>query len=141
MLRTPVLSLVQLGLGMLTLVALLVLVSAVPKGLLGLPDMHVAGNDSSAAQLHWFLDKSASALPMGGVLSVSLWVYKIAMLAWALWLANALIGWLRWGFNAWARGGYWQSTLSPPVPAAPASSPPLPEPPAITPFDKEPSRD
>jgi hypothetical protein len=100
-------NLLQLALAALTLLALAVLVSAVPKGLLGLPDMHVAGNDSTAWNLHWFADQSANVLPNGGVLSVSLWVYKIAMLLWALWLANALIGWLRWAFDAWTSGGYW----------------------------------
>jgi hypothetical protein len=30
------------------------------------------------------------------------------MLAWALWLANALIGWLQWAFHAWTNGGYWR---------------------------------
>jgi hypothetical protein len=43
-----------------------------------------------------------------------LWAYKAAMLVWALWLANSLIGWLRWGFHAWMSGGYWKST--PPSP-------------------------
>jgi hypothetical protein len=42
------------------------------------------------------------------------------MLAWALWLANALIGWLRWGFDAWTRGGYWRKR----EPAVAAPSPP-----------------
>jgi len=47
------------------------------------------------------------------------------MLAWALWLANALIGWLRWGFEAWMHGGYWRKRA-----AKPAVTPPLlPEPP------------
>ncbi|OOG42592.1 hypothetical protein [Rhodanobacter sp. C05] len=101
-------NLLQLGLVALTLLALAVLIAAVPKGLLGLPDMHVAGNDSSAWSLRWFADQSAGVLPSGGVFSVSLWVYKLAMLAWALWLANALIGWLRWAFDAWTRGGYWR---------------------------------
>lgn len=101
-------NLLQFGLAALTLLALAVLISAVPTGLLGLPDMHVAGNDSSAWSLRWFADQSANALPSGGVISVSLWVYKLAMLAWALWLANALIGWLRWAFDAWTRGGYWR---------------------------------
>jgi hypothetical protein len=114
-------NLLQLGLAALTLVALVVLVSAVPKGLLGLPDMHVAGNDSTAWNLRWFADQSANALPTGGVLSVSLWVYKIAMLLWALWLANALIGWLRWAFDAWMKDGYWRKrepvVAPPPVPA------------------------
>lgn len=101
-------NLLQIALALFTAVALAVLVSAVPKGLLGLPDMHVAGNGSTAWQLRWFADQTGDALPRGGVLSVSLWAYKIAMLLWALWLANALIGWLRWGFEAWVREGYWR---------------------------------
>ena len=118
-------NLLQLALAALTLLALTALIAAVPKGLLGLPDMHVAGNNSSAWQLHWFADRTADALPRGGVFSVSLWVYKLAMLAWALWLANALIGWLRWGFEAWMHGGYWRKRA-----AKPAVTPPqLPEPP------------
>jgi hypothetical protein len=101
-------NLLQTGLAALTALALVVLVGAVPQSLLGLPDMHVAGNDSSAWQLRWFADRTADALPQGGVFSLPLWVYKAAMLAWALWLANALIGWLRWGFAAWTRDGYWR---------------------------------
>jgi len=116
-------NLAQIALTVVTLVAIVVLVSAVPKGLLGLPDMHVSGNDSTAWQLNWFADQTNSVLPQGGVLSVSLWVYKIAMLLWALWLANALIGWLRWGFEAWSNGGYWRARKPklaepPPVPEA-----------------------
>jgi hypothetical protein len=123
-------NLLQFGLAALTLVALAVLISAVPKGLLGLPDMHVAGNDSSAWSLRWFADQSANALPSGGVFSVSLWVYKLAMLAWALWLANALIGWLRWAFDAWTHGGYWlkrepeSGATPPPPPSAPSTAEP-----------------
>ncbi|MGH8157836.1 MAG: hypothetical protein ACREPQ_06930 [Rhodanobacter sp.] len=112
-------NLLQSGLAALTLLALAVLISAVPKGLLGLPDMHVAGNDSTAWNLRWFADQSADALPGGGVFSVSLWVYKLAMLAWALWLANALIGWLRWSFEAWTRGGYWRKREPKPAVAPP----------------------
>jgi hypothetical protein len=29
------------------------------------------------------------------------------MLIWALWVAQALVGWLRWGFGQWSHGGYW----------------------------------
>ena len=125
-LGTTKFNLLQLGLAALTLVALAVLISAVPRGLLGLPDMHVAGNDSSAWNLHWFADQSSDALPRGGVFSVSLWVYKLAMLAWALWLANALIGWLRWGFDAWTRGGYWRKREPKPAEVAPPQLPAMP---------------
>ncbi|MGC1547606.1 MAG: hypothetical protein WA777_03685 [Rhodanobacter sp.] len=119
-------NVLQAGLAAMTLLALAMLISAVPKGLLGLPDMHVAGNDSSAWQLRWFADQATGALPRAGVFSVSLWVYKIAMLAWALWLANALIGWLRWGFDAWTKDGYWRRrepkvSSEPPVLATPST--------------------
>jgi hypothetical protein len=112
-------NILQAGLAVVTVLALCVLVSAVPTGLLGLPDMHVTGNNSSAWDLNWFADQAKDAMPPAGVFSVSLWFYKIAMLAWALWLANALIGWLRWGFDAWTSGGYWRKPE--PKPAAPTT--------------------
>ncbi|GLQ44674.1 hypothetical protein GCM10007902_45240 [Dyella nitratireducens] len=120
-------NLVQSLLAAITVLALITLVSAVPKGLLGLPDMHVAGNGSSAWDLSWFADQAQDVLPQGGVFTVSLWFYKVAMLAWALWLANALIGWLRWGFDAWTKGGYWKkrerkSVAPPHLPDAPPES-------------------
>ena len=86
--------------------------------------MHVAGNGSTAYALRWFADRSSDALPAATVISVPLWIYKLLMLAWALWLANALIGWLRAAFAAWTREGYWR--------AKPQAEPPMPtpEPPA-----------
>ncbi len=122
-------NLMQLGLALLTLLALVVLIGAVPKGLLGLPDMHVAGNASNAWNLRWFADQSANALPGAGVFSVSLWVYKLAMLAWALWLAWSLIDWLRWAFDAWTRGGYWRKPAPKPGAAPPQLPPSATEPP------------
>lgn len=123
--RAGLFDLMQVALALLTVIALSVLVAAVPGGLLGQPDMHIAGMGSTALQLHWFADRSADALPRAGVFSLPLWTYKLAMLAWALWLANALIGWLRWGFEAWSRGGYWRRDKPhpavPPLPAAETS--------------------
>lgn len=122
-------NLLQVGLAALTVLALLVLIAAVPRGLLGLPDMHVAGNGSAAASLRWFADQSAGVLPGGGVLSVSLWFYKLAMLIWALWLANALIGWLQWAFKSWTHGGYWRKPPPKPGVTPPQLPPKHPEPP------------
>ena len=101
-------DLVQIGLAVLTIVALVALVSAIPQGLLGAPDMHIAGNGSYAQTLHWFADRTADALPQASAFSLPMWVYKVLMLAWALWLANALIGWLRGAWAAWTQDGYWQ---------------------------------
>lgn len=106
--RTPF-NLMQVGLAVFTFIALSCLIASVPHGLLGQPDMRVAGNGSIAWSLRWFMDQSDGALSQAGVFTLPLWCYKLAMLVWALWLANALIGWLRWGFHGWIRGGYWKS--------------------------------
>ena len=63
--------------------------------------------------LRWFADRSTDALPVARAISLPLWVHKIAMLAWALWLASALVGWLRKGFAAWMQGGYWRKPMRP----------------------------
>lgn len=121
---------VQIALPLLTLAALLCMFNAISNGLLGAPDMYVTGNGSEAQLLRWFADRSSDVLPVAGVISLPLWVYKLAMLAWALWLAWAVVDWLRNGFAAWQRGGYWRA-------AAPAAKldpigdlPPPPPPPA-----------
>jgi hypothetical protein len=108
---------IQVGLVALTVLALLALVSAIPQGLLGEPDMSVVGNGSSATALRWFADRSSDAMPQATVVSVPTWVYKVLMLAWALWLANALIGWLREAFAAWTRDGYWKAAPAKAIPA------------------------
>jgi hypothetical protein len=101
-------NLAQIALVGLTAAALAGLYFAVEQGLLGLPDMQVMGNRSSAYALTWYQDRAAAVPAEAGVLSVSIWFYRLAMLAWALWLAFALLGWLRWGWGSFATGGLWR---------------------------------
>ena len=117
-------NLAQIGLALLTLIALLCLLGAVKHGLLGTPDMAVTGNGSSAQTLNWFADRSSDVLPIGRAISLPLWLHKLAMLAWALWLASALVAWLRRGFAAWIQDGYWRSTPKPLVDAPLVEPPP-----------------
>ncbi len=100
-------ALAQVGLILLSVLALVCLIAAIPYGLLNQPDMRVAGNGSSAGFLRWFFDRSSGEVPGVWVLSLPLWAYKVAILAWSLWLANALLGWLRWGWSCFASGGLW----------------------------------
>ncbi len=122
-------NLAQIALGLLTLIALGGLFFAVQKGLLGQPEMQVAGNGSSASRLHWYQDRVDTLPPSARVLSVSIWFYKGLMLAWALWLAFALLGWLRWGWGRYAEGGLWRSgggksrRRPPPGPVPPQTPP------------------
>ena len=106
-------DLMQVGLLVLTAAALGYLFAGIRVGLLGSPDMMVSGNGSSASDLRWFADMSADALPSARVISLPLWIYNVIMLAWALWLASATVGWLRRGFTAWTTGGYWRPLRKP----------------------------
>ena len=92
-------NLMQLGLVLLSIAALSVLLLAVQQGLLGSPAMQVAGNDSSATELNWYLDRSGEQTAPVTVISVPIWIYRLLMLAWALWLAWRLLDWLRWGWQ------------------------------------------
>ena len=92
-----------------TAVALVGLVVALHQGLLGEPDMQIRGNGSTRELLRWYQDRSAAELPGAFALSVPMLVYRLAMLAWALWLAHALLGWLRFGWDAFGTGGLWRS--------------------------------
>ncbi len=98
----------QLAYAVLSLIVLFVLFLSIKEGLLGQPDMHVVGADSWGGRLGWFADRSASVLPTAEIFTLPIWVYRVAMLAWAMWLASALLGWLRRAFSAWMHEGYWR---------------------------------
>lgn len=99
----------QLALLGYTFFAILALFAAIHQGLLGMPEMQIAGNGSTHRLLRWFQDRSENLLKRPWVLSVPLFYYRIAMLAWALWIALALIRWLRWGWESFNQGGVWKS--------------------------------
>lgn len=101
-------DLAQILLAFWTLVALGILFWGVQEGLLGTPDMQIAGNGSSAGDLRWYADRTGELLPRAWIFSVPLLLYRLAMLAWALWLALALLRWLRWGWECLNVGGGWR---------------------------------
>ena len=99
----------QVLFALFTVVALLSIVVSLPSGLLGTPDMHVTGNGSAGNALMWFADRSESALPFASAWSAPLWIYKVLILAWALWLSFALLRWLPWVWRSFATDGFWHS--------------------------------
>ncbi|EMI22839.1 putative membrane protein [Rhodopirellula maiorica SM1] len=94
---------VQSVIVLLTLIALLVLFIIVGEGLLGNPDMFIAGNNSWRSSLIWFTPHSGMQLPVTIVVSISVWFYRFFMLVWALWLAAALLRWLAWGWKQFSK--------------------------------------
>ena len=49
------------------------------------------------------------SLATAWVLSVPLLVYRLLMLLWSLWLAFALLRWLKWGWQAYSTHGLWRT--------------------------------
>jgi hypothetical protein len=105
-------NVLQTVIGGLTVIALLSIVIALPQGLLGTPDMHVAGHNSYGTALGWFADRSASGLPIATAITVPLWIYKGLILIWALWLSFALLRWLPWVWQKFSSDGFWRSRKS-----------------------------
>ena len=114
---------VQIALGLWTLAALFALFAAVKAGLLGMPDMQIAGNHSTHMALHWTQDRIAGTLPQPWVFSLPVWVFRVLMLAWSLWLALALLGWLKWGWQCMGTGGRWRKIVLRRSRQAPETSP------------------
>jgi hypothetical protein len=114
----------QIVLALLTLMALVALFWAIQLGLLGSPVMQIAGNGSTPELLRWYQDRAGPVLPQPWLLSLSIWFYRLAMLAWSLWVAAMLVGWLRWGWRQWTHGGHWLSSRPRPTPPL---DPPLPQ--------------
>ncbi|MDB5050897.1 MAG: hypothetical protein JWO30_3968 [Fibrobacteres bacterium] len=111
------------------------LLAAVPEGLLSAPDMQVTGNGSSAGYLRWFLDRTRGSFPTGWMFSLPLWIYRLAMLAWSLWLAWRLLQWLKWSWERFSAGGIWRQRPKAKPSAGPSANPPNPpdNPPTRTP--------
>jgi hypothetical protein len=102
----------QLLLAALTIAALVVIVFSIERGLLGIPVMQIEGNGSTDSLLLWFQDRIPPLMPRPWVVTLPMYVYRAAMLAWALWLAFALLKWLKWGWECYTAGGLWRPLRS-----------------------------
>ncbi len=108
---------VQVLLVLLTLFAMVALLDVLRTGLLGYPDLLVAGPGSSSTLLNWTSDRFTEHTAGAWVLSAPVWLYRAAMLAWALWLAVSLLRWVGWAWAAFSAGGAWPAKVAKAVPS------------------------
>jgi hypothetical protein len=124
----------QLLLAGWALVSLGLLYVAIHQGLLFRPDMQVAGNGSTDTLLRWYADRVSGDAPAAGVLSLPLWLYRVAMLLWALWLAAGLVRGVGPAWRAFSEDGLWRPVPwsrrppNPPEPPAPPKEEAAPQP-------------
>jgi hypothetical protein len=101
-------NLVQIVLVTLTLFTIGALIFAVRNGLLGHPDMLIAGNNSGSFLLRWYQDRvTGGLLPQPMVISIPMMAYRVTMLIWALWLAFHLLQWVKWGWSCFTNDRSW----------------------------------
>ncbi len=113
-------NLCQVLIVLATAVAMGIFLVVVCQGLLGNPEMFIRGNGSSPSSLNWYAARSPALIPRPGMISVSVWFYRVLMLLWALWLSHSLIRWLVWGWKQFNRGGWWRQPSKPPILASKA---------------------
>lgn len=102
-------NLLQIFIVLFSLLTLALLLAAVPKGLMGSPDMGVTGNGSSQYALNWFVDRGQGALQSAWFVSLPIWVYRLLMLVWSLWLVVYILRWLKWAWAAFTLDGHWRA--------------------------------
>jgi hypothetical protein len=72
--------------------------------------------------LNWYQDRFSATAPIDAtwVISAPVWVYRLAMLLWALWLAASVLRWLKWAWECFSAGGYWYGRRAVQQPDAPS---------------------
>ncbi len=109
----------QISLGFLTLLFVVSLFTCISDGLLGTPKMqlgspymgnfHAVQLSEEGFNLQWYQDMTNDSLARSWVVSLPLYIYRILMLLWALWLAFSLIKWLQWGWQCFSKDGLWRA--------------------------------
>ncbi|MBQ0719797.1 MAG: hypothetical protein KBT88_14985 [Gammaproteobacteria bacterium] len=102
-------NLMQIALIGLSAVALMSLFFTIPQSLLSTPNMQISGNGSSGYIYQWYQDHSSDSLPSAWVFSLPLWVFRLAMLLWSMWLVFALLKWIKWGWQCLSSGKLWDN--------------------------------
>ena len=118
-LQPVIFNTLQIVLAGISALAFVFLIGAIPVGLLGSPDMHLSGGYGNYGQLAWLADRATGELPVASVYSLPMWVYKALMLSFALWLASALVNWIKLAWNALIAGDGWMALRQTRPPLAP----------------------
>ncbi len=100
---------VHLGVIVYSVTFLSALLTIVYAGLVSSPDMEIVGAGSHSGQLTWYVDRAQGRFEPAYMFTVSVWVWRLVMLAWSFWLATNLLGWLKWAYAELREGEFWKS--------------------------------
>lgn len=103
----------QVALAVALLVSLVVLANLAESGLSRAPDMMIAGNYSNASHLVWSQDRIGQMLARPTLISLPIWVYRLTVIAWFLWLGASILGWAGWAWGCFKQHGLWRPLSRP----------------------------
>lgn len=130
-------NITQLFLFGLTLFVAGTLYAAIHVNLLVDMDMQVSGANSSNYFLRWYLDRSPSALPTPVIYTLPLFIWRLLMLFWSLWLVSRLLKWIPWAWRSFSADGLWRR--APDKAGSDEAAPKLPEGEPLKPADIPPA--
>ena len=99
-------NLAQICLAGLTFIAAMLFLESIRQGLLSSPEMGITGNGSYGKYFKWYLERPD--LPITRIFSLPLWIYRFAMLFWAIWLARLLTEKAIWAWDCFQKGSIWR---------------------------------
>jgi len=106
-------NVLQVALAVLFVVALGTITAVIAGALMSQPEMQIKGNGSSALTMNWYQDgifKGHPVMPIT-IYSVPLWLHKLGMLLWSLWLSYSLIIWAKVLWGNWTYKWHWVSKV------------------------------
>lgn len=98
-------NLAQIGLGLVTLVVVVVVVMT-GIDLLSAPASTIVHNWSEGAQLSWYEDRAATSTPAAMVVTMPSSLWRAVWAAWVVWLGWSSIAWSKWAFGVVSAGGW-----------------------------------
>lgn len=82
-------------------------VDNIGQGLLGSPQMNISGFNSSNYIMSWYQDRVNRIPENIYIFTAHIYVYRIIMLLWSLWVANILIKNVRWIASCMTNRSFW----------------------------------
>lgn len=116
----------QLGIVLLTLMAVGALYGAAHTNLVLDIDMQVDGYNSTNSSLNWYTDRVDGALPSPAIVSVPDLAFRVVSFLWALWAVLLVVRSARWGWQAFSTDGWWKFPKPRTRPPGGAQPPPHP---------------
>ncbi|MGE4519813.1 MAG: hypothetical protein AB7E04_09935 [Desulfobacteraceae bacterium] len=108
--ETRYFNLIQTGIIFLLIMSAGIIYDAVSSGLLGIPDMQIAGNGSYSGSLKWFSDKSENIIPSAFVILAPINLWKLILFLWSLWISAFLINKTPYIIDSLKHEGFWKKS-------------------------------